>query len=109
MTTLSDLPSVEQILQTQIAAELIAQYGRSLTLTSIRSVLDEIRARFKLVLSRVEGTDPEPALPTIDLILAQAESNLSAWTNPTLIPVINALAATLGHTISRHLPLGRNR
>ncbi len=51
MTTLRDLPSVEQILQTQIAAELIARNGRPLTLTAIRSTLDEIRARFK--------TDPE--------------------------------------------------
>lgn len=96
MTTLRNLPSVEQILQTQIAAELIARNGRPLTLNAIRSTLDEIRARFK--------TDPEPALPSIDLILAQTESTLSAWTKPTLIPVINASGVIL-HTNLGRAPL----
>ncbi len=96
MTTLRDLPSVEQILQTQIAAELIARNGRPLTLTAIRSALDEIRARFKM--------DPEPALPSIDSILAQTESYLSAWTKPTLIPVINATGVIL-HTNLGRAPL----
>ncbi len=96
MTMLRDLPSVEQILQTQIAAELIARSGRPLTLTAIRLTLDEIRARFK--------TDPEPALPSMDLILAQTESVLSAWTKPTLIPVINATGVIL-HTNLGRAPL----
>ncbi|MBC7879377.1 MAG: L-seryl-tRNA(Sec) selenium transferase [Anaerolineales bacterium] len=96
MTTLRNLPSVEQILQTQIAAELIARNGRPLTLNAIRSTLDEIRARFKM--------DPEPALPSIDLILAQTESALSAWTKPTLIPVINASGVIL-HTNLGRAPL----
>ena len=42
---LRGLPSVEQLLQTQQAAELIASYGRPLTLQAIRNVLDLIRAR----------------------------------------------------------------
>jgi L-seryl-tRNA(Ser) seleniumtransferase len=96
MTTLRDLPSVEQLLQTQTAAELIARFGRPLTLTAIRSALDEVRARFKL--------DPEPALPSIDLILAQTESSLSAWIMPTLIPVINATGVIL-HTNLGRAPL----
>lgn len=96
MTTLRDLPSVEQILQTQTAAELIASYGRPLTLTAIRFVLDETRARFKL--------DPEPALPTIDMLLAQTESQLFTWTKPTLIPVINATGVIL-HTNLGRAPL----
>jgi L-seryl-tRNA(Ser) seleniumtransferase len=96
MTTLRDLPSVEQVLQTKTAAELIAQFGRPLTLTAIRSILDEIRARFKL--------DPEPVLPSIELILAQTESTLSAWTMPTLVPVINATGVIL-HTNLGRAPL----
>lgn len=96
MTTLRDLPSVEQLLQTQIAAELIASNGRPLTLSAIRATLDEIRTRFK--------SDPETALPSIELILAQTESTLSAWTMPTLVPVINASGVIL-HTNLGRAPL----
>jgi hypothetical protein len=57
---------------------LIARFGRPLTLDAYaRFVLDDIRARFKL--------DPTIALPLPDLILAQADSTLSAWTRPTLV------------------------
>jgi L-seryl-tRNA(Ser) seleniumtransferase len=96
MTTLRDLPSVEQLLQTRTAAELIARFGRPLTLSAIRSTLDEVRARFKL--------DPKPALPPIDLIFAQTDSALTAWTKPTLIPVINATGVIL-HTNLGRAPL----
>ena len=41
---LHGLPSVEQLLQTQLAAELIASYGRPLTLQAIRNVLENVRA-----------------------------------------------------------------
>ncbi|MCI0610921.1 MAG: L-seryl-tRNA(Sec) selenium transferase [Anaerolineae bacterium] len=69
-----------------------------------RLTLDETRARFKtLALSGVEG-DPETALPSIDVILAQAESHLSAWTSPTLLPVINATGVIL-HTNLGRAPL----
>lgn len=93
MTALRNLPSVEGLLQTETAARLIARYGRPLILDAIRFVLDDIRARFK--------TDPKPALPSHDLILAQAESALAAWTKPTLVPVINASGVIL------HTNLGR--
>jgi L-seryl-tRNA(Ser) seleniumtransferase len=93
MTTLRNLPSVEGLLQTETAAHLIARYGRPLTLDAIRFVLDDIRARFKL--------DPTIALPLPDLIFAQVDSTLSAWTKPTLIPVINATGVIL------HTNLGR--
>ena len=96
MTKLRDLPSVEQLLQTQTAAELIARFGRPLTLAAIRSTLDEARARFKL--------NPESDLPSVELILAQTDSVLSAWTNPTLAPVINATGVIL-HTNLGRAPL----
>ncbi len=96
MTKLRDLPSVEQLLQTQTAAELIARFGRPLTLTAIRSTLDEARVRFKL--------NPEPALPSVELILAQTDSALTTWTNPTLLPVINATGVIL-HTNLGRAPL----
>ena len=71
-------------------------YGRPLTLDAIRITLDEARARFKL--------DPETVLPSTDVILAQAESHLAAWTRPTLQPVINATGVIL-HTNLGRAPL----
>ncbi|HSB03282.1 MAG TPA: L-seryl-tRNA(Sec) selenium transferase [Anaerolineales bacterium] len=91
MTSLRDLPSVEQLLQG--ATRLIDGYGRPLTLDALRLTLDEIRARFK--------AKPEAGLPSAEAILAQAESHLSAWTAPTLLPVINATGVIL------HTNLGR--
>src|SRR5688572_6243479 len=94
MISLRDLPSVEAILQS--AGELIEAYGRPLTLDAIRLTLDETRARFKLA--------PEIALPSTDVILSQTESHLSAWTSPTLLPVINATGVIL-HTNLGRAPL----
>ncbi len=96
MTTLRNLPSVEQLLQTETAAHLIARFGRPLTLDAIRLTLDGIRTRFT--------SDPTPALPPADLILAQAESTLAAWTEPTLVPVVNATGVIL-HTNLGRAPL----
>ena len=94
MSSLRDLPSVEEILKS--ATNLIDSYGRSLTLDSIRLTLDEARARFQL--------DSETVLPSIDLVLARAESHLVAWTRPTLQPVINATGVIL-HTNLGRAPL----
>jgi L-seryl-tRNA(Ser) seleniumtransferase len=96
MTTLRELPSVEQLLQTKVAAELIAQFGRPLTLDAIQYTLNVIRARFK--------SGEITALPLRDLILVQTESTLNAWTRPTLIPVINASGVIL-HTNLGRAPL----
>ena len=94
MNSLRDIPSIEQLLQS--ATHLIDEYGRPLTLDSLRLTLDETRARFK--------SDPKSALPSIDNILSQAESHLSAWTTPTLQPVINATGVIL-HTNLGRAPL----
>ena len=80
----------------QNATLLIERFGRPLTLDSLRLTLDETRARFK--------TDPETILPSIDNILDQAESHLSTWTSPTLLPVINATGVIL-HTNLGRAPL----
>ena len=94
MTSLRDLPSVEQLLQQ--ADDLIEEYGRPLTLDALRSTLDETRARFKV--------KPEAGLPSVDEILAQADSHLIAWTAPTLLPVVNATGVIL-HTNLGRAPL----
>jgi len=104
MNELRNLPSVEQLLNT--ATHLIERFGRPLTLDALRLTLDEIRARFKLALSPVEGTQPETALPSTDLILAESESRLREWTKPTLLPVINATGVIL-HTNLGRAPLSQ--
>jgi len=96
MTTLRDLPSVEELLQTKTAAELIARFGRPLTLTAIRETLDKIRARFSVGAITV--------LPLHDLILAQTDALLSTWIKPTLRSVINATGVIL-HTNLGRAPL----
>ncbi|HLA06569.1 MAG TPA: L-seryl-tRNA(Sec) selenium transferase [Anaerolineales bacterium] len=104
MTPLRDLPSMDQLIKN--ATHLIERYGRPLTLDALRTTLDEARARFKLALSRVEGTKPETALPSNDLILTESESRLLAWTRPTLLPVINATGVIL-HTNLGRAPLSQ--
>jgi L-seryl-tRNA(Ser) seleniumtransferase len=94
MSSLRDLPSVEEILKR--ATNLIDTYGRSLTLDSIRLTLDEARAHFQL--------DPETVLPSTDVVLAQAESQLITWSKPTLQSVINATGVIL-HTNLGRAPL----
>ena len=91
MTSLRDLPSVEGLLQN--ADDLIGKYGRPLALDALRATLEEARARFQV--------DPEAGLPSPDSILTQAESQLQAWTAPTLIPVINATGVILHTTLGR--------
>jgi L-seryl-tRNA(Ser) seleniumtransferase len=96
MTNLRNLPSVEQLLQTQQAAELVAAYGRPLTLQAIRAALDLVRAR---VSRRREAT-----LPDREGLLSLAAESLALWTRPTLLPVINATGVIL-HTNLGRAPL----
>ena len=96
MSNLQAIPSVDQLLQTQTVMDLIAMYGRPLTLNALRSILDEIRARLV--------ADPQAAPPQIDFILSQADARLIAWTKPTLQPVINATGVIL-HTNLGRAPL----
>jgi L-seryl-tRNA(Ser) seleniumtransferase len=96
MTSLRDLPSVETLLQE--SGDLIAVYGRPLTLDALRAVLDDVRARFK--------TEPTLALPSQTEVLSRTESRLVSWTKPTLIPAINATGVII-HTNLGRAPLSR--
>jgi L-seryl-tRNA(Ser) seleniumtransferase len=96
MTSLRNLPSVEQLLQTQSAAELIATYGRPLTLSAVRHALDRVRARVS------KGSDT--TLPGRDGLLAAAAEILQIWTAFSLVPVINASGVIL-HTNLGRAPL----
>lgn len=91
MSKLRGLPSVEQLLQTPHAAEMIACYVRPLTLEAIRLALSELRSRFT-------ETD---TLPQRQGILTLAQGRLTTWTDPSLLPVINASGVIL------HTNLGR--
>jgi len=93
---LRGLPSVEQLLQTQLAAELIASYGRPITLQAIRSALDEARTRI--------SKSGETTLPDRKILLTQAASLVRQWIAPTLQPVINASGVIL-HTNLGRAPL----
>ena len=93
---LRGLPSVEQLLQTQLAAELIASYGRPLTLQAIRTVLGDIRARV--------SENQSFTLPNRENLLTATASLLEAWTSPPLLPVINASGVIL-HTNLGRAPL----
>jgi L-seryl-tRNA(Ser) seleniumtransferase len=93
---LHGLPSVEHLLQTQLAAELIARYGRPSTLKAIRAVLDEARARAL--------TNESFTLPGREHILTDAAALLVLWASPTLVPVINASGVIL-HTNLGRAPL----
>lgn len=94
MTSLRDLPSVDQLLHH--ADDLLIRFGRPLTLGALRLTLDETRARLK--------ADGESASPSFDSILASAASHLAAWTTPSLAPVINATGVIL-HTNLGRAPL----
>ena len=94
MTDLRLLPSVDQLLQTRQAAELIASHGRPLVLESIRLTLSEIRS-----------SSPDlDSLPDLPEILSLASARLAVWTSPSLIPVINATGVVL-HTNLGRAPL----
>ena len=90
---LRKLPSVDSLLKTQDADELIAEYGRPLTVDAIRDVLLTLRHK----VTSEQGTVPLPALIMQDVLL-----QLQDWTHPTLEPVINASGVVL------HTNLGRS-
>lgn len=97
MTSLRDLPSVDSLLKH--ADDLLVRFGRPLTLDALRLTLDETRARLK--------SDGQTASPSLDSILASAESHLAAWTRPSLAPVINATGVIL-HTNLGRAPLSES-
>ncbi len=96
MTDLRSLPSVDRLLQTSLAVEMIAQYGRPLTVDAIRGELELARARFS------QGE----SLPDEGELLRRIQQQLENWTTPTLFPVINATGVIL-HTNLGRAPLSR--
>ena len=92
--SLRSLPAVDQLLQQTTAQECITRYGRPLTLQALRHTLEHIR----------RSAPPGEPLPDTAEILNRAQSLLSAWTAPSLLPVINATGVIL-HTNLGRAPL----
>jgi len=95
MTDLRQLPSVDTLLHTQSAAELIAEYGRPLTLEAIRLILHLIRQ---------ENSGESSVIPNHADILDRVRLTLDDWTESSLQPVINATGVIL-HTNLGRAPL----
>lgn len=97
MSNLRALPSVDTLMQTPQAAELITSYGRTLAVDAIRSALADIRSN--------------PSGVTLDLqpesILCSAKLHLEEWLSPTLVSVINASGVIL-HTNLGRAPLSQS-
>jgi len=96
MKDLRSLPSVDRLLQTIPAQELIAQYGRPLALDALRQSLENARRDFP-----ARGD-----VPGESSLLEDAARILSHWTAPSLIEVINATGVVL-HTNLGRAPLSR--
>jgi L-seryl-tRNA(Ser) seleniumtransferase len=94
---LRSLPSVDHILRTRAAAEMVAEYGRPLTLDAIRFVLEGLRT---VVISG-------DTIPNRDNILDLVKERVESWLKPTLIPVINATGVIL-HTNLGRAPLSQD-
>ena len=90
------IPAVENLLQIPQSTELINEYGRTLVLDAIRSILAEMRAG-----ATAGGGEPENAA-----ILGLARRRIQAWLQPTLLPVINATGVIL-HTNLGRAPLSK--
>ena len=97
MPDLSQLPSIDRLLRQPEVQEIIQAYGRPLTLTAIRTILDDLRQ------AAIQEDQP---IPTNSEILELFREQLEAWLTPTLVPVINASGVIL-HTNLGRAPLSQ--
>ena len=94
MSNLRDLPSVEQVLQSDPVPLYISVYGRSLVLKALRLTLQEIRDDFPRQHKILEQA----------AIIELVREKLQDWAEPSLLPVINATGVIL-HTNLGRAPL----
>lgn len=97
MPDLSKLPSVDHLLQEPRGKELLDSFGHSLTVAAFRDILDTIRT---------QALEEDQPVPSLSHILELANAQLVAWTEPTLMPVINASGVVL-HTNLGRAPLSK--
>ncbi len=96
MSSLRDLPSVEELLEQPAARPWLGEFGRGLTLEALRFSLNQARAEFSQLNS----------VPSREILLDHAFQALQAWTVPSLRPVINATGVIL-HTNLGRAPLSK--
>jgi L-seryl-tRNA(Ser) seleniumtransferase len=97
MKSLRQLPSVDQLLKSKSAEDLINSYGRNLVKKSIQACLDQVRQNH---------LEREIAIPDQEAILLQAADLLNIWLAPSLKPVINATGVII-HTNLGRAPLSQ--
>jgi L-seryl-tRNA(Ser) seleniumtransferase len=97
MNDRSEIPSVEKLLQTDRAIELISQFGRPLVLSEIRNELETIRKEIS----------KKNAIPDSEKILTLVNDRLDAFNTSSIQPVINATGVIL-HTNLGRAPLSKS-
>ena len=98
-TLLREIPSVDRLLKSPVANDMVAKYGRTLTTASIRQHLDTIRTKILV--------GNESHLPQDGAILHEADEWLNSFLTPTLQPVINATGVIV-HTNLGRAPLSQS-
>lgn len=93
---LRQLPSVDRLLQTPAAADLVEHYGRGLAVEGLRASLEETRAAI------LDGR--APFVPMHAVLIQTAADWLATLLAPTLQPVINATGVII-HTNLGRAPL----
>lgn len=96
-TLLRELPGVDKLLRLPVTVELLADYGRSLTLEALRTILAE---------KRTAVLNGHPSVPPPALLIQDAREWLELLLHPTLRPVINATGVII-HTNLGRAPLSR--
>jgi L-seryl-tRNA(Ser) seleniumtransferase len=96
VSELRNLPAVDALLQTRAAVELVARFGRPLTVDAMRTVLSEVRA----------GYSSGGKLPETSELMSLITSRLVYWLKPSLSYVINASGVVL-HTNLGRAPLSK--
>ncbi len=94
MSSLRDLPSVEELIQEPVVGQWIMEFGRVLTVEALRLSLNLARDEF----SRLNS------IPAHNTLLDHAFQYLQLWTTLSLRPVINATGVIL-HTNLGRAPL----
>jgi len=95
MNSLSQLPSVDQVLTSPKGKKIEEKYGHNPVVEAIRASLDK---------ARLEYLQEGAAVPDLESILVAAEGLLASWLKPTLFQVLNATGVIV-HTNLGRAPL----
>ena len=98
MNDLSQIPSVDQILNAKQGLSLVEEYGHQATVDAVRTCLDRVRSDF------LEKGTEVPDLSELLLLIADL---LGERLRPTLVPVINASGVII-HTNLGRAPLSKS-